>query len=85
VYAQWRAGSVTAAAELLALGVALVEALELAAGEVLLEAAELGDFPPLNRKNAPMMRPSTMTAAPPLIDHLRTRSSWRSRLAMRRL
>jgi hypothetical protein len=88
VYVQWWAGSVTAAAELLTLGVALVEALAealvLAAGEVVLEAAELGDFPPLNRKNAPAMRPSTMTAAPPLIAHLRTWSSRRTRRAMRR-
>jgi len=84
VYVQWWAGSVTAAAELLTLGVALVGALVLAAGDVVLEAAELGDFPPLNRKNAPAMRPSTMTAIPPLIDHLRTWSSLRTRLAMRR-
>jgi hypothetical protein len=85
VYVQWWAGSVTAAAELLTLGVALAVGVVLAAGvRDELAAAELGDFPPLNRKNAPTMRPSTTTAATPPIAHLRVWASCCSRLAMRR-
>jgi hypothetical protein len=76
---------VTAAAELLTLGVALAVGVVLAAGVCdELAAAELGDFSSLNRKTAPAMMPSTMTAARPAIVHLRTWASRCSRLVMRR-
>ncbi len=71
----------TAAAELLTLGVALAVGVVLAAGVCdELAAAELGDFSSLNRKNAPTMMPSTMTAARLAIVHLRTWASRCSRL-----
>jgi len=91
VYVQWWAGSVTAAAELLTLGVTLADGLADVLADVLadgvcdvLAAAELGDFPPLNRKNAPAMRPSTTTAATPPMVHFRTWASCSARLTMRR-
>ena len=70
---------------LLLLGVALAVGVVLAAGvRDELAAAELGDFWSLNRKTAPAMKPSTMTAARPAIVHLRTWASRCSRLVMRR-